>query len=100
MGTDAVAPARMPRELKRAGFDVALLAPRDSFAAHTGFADHIGHVPEGVTLYHLLTRKYPYGEIEPFQTPRFGEPIPPTRYRPACGAIVGRAGREPRDPGW
>lgn len=36
----------------------------------------------GVTLYHLLTRKYPYGEIEPFQTPRFGEPVRPTRYRP------------------
>lgn len=36
----------------------------------------------GVTLYHLLTRKYPYGEIEPFQNPRFGEPAPPTRYRP------------------
>jgi protein phosphatase len=36
----------------------------------------------GVTLYHLLTRKYPYGEIEPFQHPRFGDPIPPTRYRP------------------
>ncbi len=36
----------------------------------------------GVTLYHLLTRKYPYGEIEPFQHPRFGEPAPPTRYRP------------------
>jgi serine/threonine protein phosphatase PrpC len=36
----------------------------------------------GVTLYHLLTRKYPYGEIEPFQTPRFGDPIPPVRYRP------------------
>ncbi len=36
----------------------------------------------GVTLYYLLTRKYPYGEIEPFQTPRFGDPIPPTRYRP------------------
>lgn len=36
----------------------------------------------GVTLYHLLTRRYPYGEIEPFQRPRFGEPIPPTRYRP------------------
>lgn len=36
----------------------------------------------GVTLYHLLTRHYPYGEIEPFQHPRFGEPIPPTRYRP------------------
>jgi protein phosphatase len=36
----------------------------------------------GVTLYELLTRKYPYGEIEPFQKPRFGDPIPPTRYRP------------------
>ena len=36
----------------------------------------------GATLYHLLTRKYPYGEIEPFQHPRFGEPVPPARYRP------------------
>lgn len=36
----------------------------------------------GVTLYHLLTRKYPYGEIEPFQTPRFGEPARPARWRP------------------
>lgn len=36
----------------------------------------------GVTLYYLLTRKYPYGEIEPFQMPRFGEPVRPTRYRP------------------
>ncbi len=36
----------------------------------------------GVSLYHLLTRKYPYGEIEPFQHPQFGNPTPPTRYRP------------------
>ncbi|WP_265948263.1 bifunctional protein-serine/threonine kinase/phosphatase [Dechloromonas sp. A34] len=36
----------------------------------------------GVTLYHLLTRKYPYGEIEPFQKPKFGEPERPTRWRP------------------
>jgi serine/threonine protein phosphatase PrpC len=36
----------------------------------------------GITLYHLLTRKYPYGEIEPFQHPKFGEPTPLTRYRP------------------
>ncbi|HVK55947.1 MAG TPA: bifunctional protein-serine/threonine kinase/phosphatase [Burkholderiales bacterium] len=36
----------------------------------------------GVTLYHLLTRHYPYGEIEPFQTPKFNDPIPPSRYRP------------------
>ncbi len=36
----------------------------------------------GVTLYLLLTRHFPYGEIEPFQRPRFGVPLPPTRYRP------------------
>jgi serine/threonine protein phosphatase PrpC len=36
----------------------------------------------GVTLYHMLTRRYPYGEIEPFQRPRFGEPVPPSRFRP------------------
>ena len=34
-----------------------------------------------VTLYHALTRHYPYGEIEPFQRPRFGEPVPPSRNR-------------------
>lgn len=36
----------------------------------------------GVTLYLMLTRHYPYGEVEPFQRPRFGETVPPTRYRP------------------
>lgn len=36
----------------------------------------------GVTLYELLTRKYPYGEIEPFQKPRFGDPVVPVRFRP------------------
>ncbi|MDP1924551.1 MAG: bifunctional protein-serine/threonine kinase/phosphatase [Thiobacillus sp.] len=36
----------------------------------------------GVSIYHLLTRNYPYGEIEPFQRPRFGEPAPPSRTRP------------------
>jgi protein phosphatase len=36
----------------------------------------------GVTLYHLLTRHYPYGEVEPFQRPRFGTPERPGRYRP------------------
>jgi serine/threonine protein kinase len=42
----------------------------------------------GVTLYHLLTRKYPYGEVEPFQHPKFGEPVPPTRWRPEIPAWV------------
>jgi serine/threonine protein phosphatase PrpC len=36
----------------------------------------------GVTLYYALTRRYPYGEVEPFQRPRFGEAVSPTRYRP------------------
>ena len=36
----------------------------------------------GASFYHLLTRRYPYGEIEPFQHPKFGEPVPPVRYRP------------------
>lgn len=36
----------------------------------------------GVTLYHALTGAYPYGEIEPFQRPRFGAPAPASRYRP------------------
>jgi serine/threonine protein phosphatase PrpC len=36
----------------------------------------------GVTMYVMLTRRYPYGEIEPFQRPRFGDPVPPSCYRP------------------
>lgn len=36
----------------------------------------------GVTLYEVLTRKYPYGEVEPFQKPRFGDPVTPLRFRP------------------
>ena len=56
----------------------------------------------GVTLYHLLTRKYPYGEIEPFQSPRFGEPIRPSRYRPEIPAwlenvILKAIARKPAD---
>ena len=35
----------------------------------------------GVTLYHLLSKQFPYGEVEPFQKPKFGDPTPVTRYR-------------------
>ena len=49
----------------------------------------------GVTLYHLLTGHYPYGEIEAFQHPRFGQPTPASRYRPDLPAwldeVLGRA---------
>jgi len=34
----------------------------------------------GVTLYLALTKKYPYGEIEPFTTPSFKEAQKPTKY--------------------
>lgn len=36
----------------------------------------------GVTLYYVLTGHYPYGEVEAFQRPRFGSPVPASRYRP------------------
>lgn len=56
----------------------------------------------GVTLYELLTRKYPYGEIEPFQHPRFSQPTPPTRYRPDIPewletVLLKACAREPKD---
>ena len=34
----------------------------------------------GVTLFEALTGKYPYGEIEPFQTPTFKQPKLPSKY--------------------
>ena len=42
----------------------------------------------GVTLYYLLTRHYPYGEIEAFQRPHFSIPIAPSRYRPDLAIMV------------
>ena len=55
----------------------------------------------GATLYYLLTRHYPYGEIEPFQRPRFGDPVPPARYRPDIphwleNVILKAVARDPR----
>jgi hypothetical protein len=51
MGSDYIAPARMPFELRRAGFRVALLAPRDALASHTAFLDRVGYFPEDVRLF-------------------------------------------------
>lgn len=58
----------------------SFLAPE----AFAGEAPGTGHdlYATGVTLYYLLTGHYPYGEIEPFQHPRFGKPTPASRYRP------------------
>jgi serine/threonine protein kinase len=36
----------------------------------------------GTVLYEVLTSKLPYGNIEPFQTPNFKTPKPPSKYNP------------------
>ncbi|MGJ4883159.1 MULTISPECIES: bifunctional protein-serine/threonine kinase/phosphatase [unclassified Bradyrhizobium] len=49
----------------------------------------------GVTVYRMFTRSYPFGEIEPFSRPRFGKPVPISRYRPELpawlDAVIGKA---------
>src|ERR1700746_2432879 len=43
-------PARMPRELKRAGFNVAVLAPEGAICARTRFADSVHIMPADQSL--------------------------------------------------
>jgi predicted ATP-grasp superfamily ATP-dependent carboligase len=52
MGTDYIAPARMPRELGAAGFSVSLLAPEGALATRTRFVERQFHFPPEPT--HLL----------------------------------------------
>ncbi len=56
----------------------------------------------GVTLYRLFTGRYPYGEVEAFSRPKFGDPVPPSRYRPDLpawldAAILRAVARAPRE---
>lgn len=67
---DAISPAGTP----------SYMSPERFTDPEPAFGDDL--YAAGVTLYYLLTRKYPYGEIEPFQKPKFGEPERPTRWRP------------------
>jgi hypothetical protein len=48
-GTHWFAAARLPKALANAGFDVALLAPKDSLAEKSRFVGRIGHLPDGAT---------------------------------------------------
>jgi serine/threonine protein kinase/serine/threonine protein phosphatase PrpC len=45
----------------------------------------------GVTIYHLFTRRFPYGEIEPFTHPKFRSPSPLANYRPDLPAWLDKA---------
>ena len=50
IGMEYVAPARMPRELKAAGFRVALLAPEGAWATRTQYLDVLAHIPQRASL--------------------------------------------------
>jgi len=50
LALDFTAPARMPRELKRAGFNVAVLAPQGAICTRTRFADSVHIMPAEQTL--------------------------------------------------
>ncbi|HVR91985.1 MAG TPA: bifunctional protein-serine/threonine kinase/phosphatase [Novosphingobium sp.] len=55
--------------------------PPEQFGGHAGDA-LTDQFALGVTLYRWLTGKWPFGEQEAFQRPRFGKPAPPSRHRP------------------
>jgi biotin carboxylase len=50
IGMEYVAPARMPRELKRAGFRVAMLAPEGAWATRTQYLDMLAHMTSSASL--------------------------------------------------
>ena len=83
----ALCPGVLERPAGKAGTP-SYLAPELHAGAEATAASDL--YAAGVTLYHVLTHRYPYGEIEPFQHPRFGTPAPPSRYRPDCPAWLER----------
>ncbi|WP_292663989.1 bifunctional protein-serine/threonine kinase/phosphatase [Nitratifractor sp.] len=87
-------------------FSIASRAGTPSYLAPERFAgDPISEQSEifaiGVTLYEALSRKYPYGEIEPFQNPTFKTPQPLRRLNPIVPAwlesVVMRAVEKEKD---
>ena len=55
--------------------------PPEQFGGHAGDA-LTDQFALGVTLYRWFTGKWPFGEQEAFQRPRFGKPAPPSKHRP------------------
>ncbi len=76
--------ARLPRTEDFAGEDIpgtpGYMAP-EQFNRHAGDA-RTDIFALGVTLYRWFTGKWPFGEQEAFQRPRFSSPAPPSRIRP------------------
>jgi serine/threonine protein kinase len=76
--------ARLPRVEDFHGDEIpgtpGYMAP-EQFAGHAG-DELTDQFALGVTLYRWLTGRWPFGEQEAFQRPRFGRPLPPSRHRP------------------
>ncbi|HEX8057674.1 MAG TPA: protein phosphatase 2C domain-containing protein [Novosphingobium sp.] len=75
--------ARLPRVEDFHGDEIpgtpGFMAP-EQFAGNAGDA-LTDQFALGVTLYRWLTGHWPFGEQEVFQRPRFGRPVPPSKYR-------------------
>ena len=68
-------------------FSITSRAGTPSFVAperfhHAPISERTEIFSVGVTLFLAVTGKFPYGEIEPFQTPNFRTPLRPTRLNP------------------
>ncbi len=76
--------ARLPRVEDFHGDEIpgtpGYMAP-EQFAGNAGDA-LTDQFALGVTIYRWLTGKWPFGEQEAFQRPRFGRPVPPSHHRP------------------
>lgn len=76
--------ARLPRVEDFRGSEIpgtpGFMAP-EQFAGNAGDA-LTDQFALGVTLYRWFTGKWPYGEQEAFQRPRFGRALPPSRHVP------------------
>lgn len=77
--------ARLPRVAEFADEEIAgtpnYMAPELFAKEHRGDAlsDQFAY---GVTLYRMFANRYPFGEVDPFNLPRYARPTPLTQHRP------------------
>ena len=70
--------ARIPRDLDKAGWSVALLGPKGSLAEHSRFVRRIGHLPDAATP---LQWGYAFAAAVRATTPRLVLPCDDTAFR-------------------